>query len=129
MNKSLILRFICASFLSRLRFICASFFADFRSIRARLFPVMRSTNLLGRIAYVKSVNPHCARFAPDVSSFCARSIATYVDWSAMHHVRLRLGEPCNFGLTGHLPGHFVRIAVPPNPLIAYPDTNPDIVSG
>ena len=46
----------------------------------------------------------------------------------MHNVRVMFGKTCNFFLYGHLPGHFVRIAVPPNPLIAYPDTNPDIVS-
>ena len=68
------LRLICASFLSRLRFIYVSFFSDLRSIRARLLPVMRSTNLLGRKACVKSVilvapdlRPMFPTFAPDRS--------------------------------------------------------------
>ena len=67
------LRFICASFLSRLRSICDSLFSHLRSIRARLLPVLRSTNRLGRIAWVKFFIRRCARFAPDVSSFNARS--------------------------------------------------------
>lgn len=123
------LRFICASFSDRLRFVCDSFFANLRSIRARLFPDLRSINLFGWVSRVNAINSHCARFAPDVSSFCACSIAIYADWWAMHHVSVKFRKPCNLLLYGHLPGHFVRIAVPPDTLIAYTDTNPDVVSG
>lgn len=107
------LHFICASFSDRLRFVCDSFFADLRSIRAQLFPDLRSINLFGWVSRVNAINSHCVRFAPDVSSFCACSIAIYADWSAMHHVRVMFGKTCNFFLSRHLPGHFVQIAVPP----------------